>query len=311
MQPEIARPLRVVVVIPCLDEELTIGRVVTDFRNALPQADILVFDNASTDRTAEVARAAGARVIRSPRRGKGNVIRHMARVVDADLYLLVDGDDTYPASAAPELLRCLTDEGVDMVVATRLDEHTHGAFRVFHRLGNRLIARTISLLFGTHVSDVLSGYRVLSRDFVSIVEPRTTGFEIETELTLQALAKGFEIREVPVRYGARPAGSESKLDTWSDGWLIGRCILLLFKDYQPFFFFSSIALLLGLASLATGSAPIVDFVRTGFVLHVPRAILAAGLGVLSALSFGVGLILDTISKYHAETMALWKRRLRD
>lgn len=301
----------IAVVIPCLNEARTIAKVVRDFRATLPDADIVVFDNASTDRTAELAHEAGARVVSSPRRGKGNVIRHAVRVIEADLWILADGDDTYDASAAPALLRALRDGHADMVVATRLEQPAAGAFRLFHQLGNRWIASIISSLFRTRVTDVLSGYRVISRELMSVFEPRGGGFEVETELTLQALAKGFEIVETPVGYAARPPGSESKLDTWSDGLLILRCIFLLFKDYQPFLFFSVISALLVLASLASGSAPIADFVRTGYVLHVPRAVLAASLAVLAALSFAVGTILDTIARYHAENIALWRRRLRE
>jgi len=303
-------PYRVAVVIPCLDEERTIAKVVEDMKGALPGAEIWVFDNGSRDRTAEIARRSGARVVSSPVRGKGSVIRHAARVVDADAFVLVDGDDTYPASAAPELVRRFRESGADMLVATRLEEHHGGAFRLFHKVGNRLIAGTISLLFRTRLADVLSGYRVLSRDFVRLVHLRSRGFEIETEMTLQALAKNLAILEVPVAYGSRPEGSESKLDTWSDGLLILRCILLVFKDYKPFVFFGALAGLFALLSLVAGSAPIADFVREGYVYHVPRAILAAGLAVLSALSFGVGLMLDTVSKYHEETIELWRRSLR-
>jgi len=300
---------RVAVVIPCLDEESTIAKVVTDFRTALPDADVYVFDNGSQDHTARNAREAGALVVSSPRRGKGSVIRHVARTLDADALVLVDGDDTYPAEVAPELVQRFFESGCDMLVATRLDAHHTGAFRVFHKLGNRMMSRIISALFGTQVTDVLSGYRVLSRDLVRLARLRADGFEIETELTLQALAKGFSILEIAVPYGARPRGSESKLRTWSDGFLILRCIFLLFKDYKPFVFFTAAAALFALASLASGMAPILDFYRTGLVLHMPRAILAAGLGVLSVLSFGIGLILDTVSRYHDETIELWRRQM--
>ena len=301
---------RLAVVIPCLNEETTVAQVVTDFARELPDAQIYVFDNGSTDRTAEVARQAGATVVFSPRRGKGNVIRHMANAVNADVYMLVDGDSTYPAAAAGELLRQFHAHGVDMLVATRLESHDGEAFRLFHKLGNRLIARIISALFSTSVSDVLSGYRVLSADFVRVLHVRSEKFEIEAELTLQALAKGFTIREVPVAYGSRPAGSRSKLNTWSDGFLILKCIALLFKDYKPFVFFTWVAALLALASLASGSAPVIDFYRYGLVLHIPRAILAAGLGTLATICFGVGLLLDSIARYHLETVELLKRSLR-
>lgn len=300
---------RIAVVIPCFDEAPTIGKVVRDFARALPGATIYVFDNNSTDDTAEVARRAGAWVVPSPRQGKGNVVRHMSAVVDADVYVLVDGDDTYPADAAPELLERFWHEGVDMLVSTRLAHARDGAFRVFHRLGNRVVSRLISALFSAQVTDVLSGYRLLSRTLVRLVRLRATGFEVEAELTLQALAKGFAILEVPTDYGRRPEGSHSKLDTWSDGYLILKCVFLIFKDYKPLLFFSAIAGLLAVASLVAGSAPILDFLRTGLVLHIPRAILAAALGTLATLSLAVGLILDTISKYHAETIDLWRQEI--
>jgi glycosyltransferase involved in cell wall biosynthesis len=302
---------QVAVVIPCLDEERTIGKVIGDMKAALPGAEIFVFDNGSTDRTAEFARASGATVIPSPRRGKGNVIRHMANVIEADAYLLLDGDDTYPAAEAPQLLRRFLDDHVDMLVATRLDSHAVQAFRVFHKIGNRVIARIISLLFRAPVTDVLSGYRILSSRFVRVAHLRAEGFEVETEMTLQALAKGLSILEVPISYGNRPTGSHSKLDTVSDGLLIFKCIFLLFKDYKPFVFFTAVAALLATLSLIAGSAPVLDFYRYEFVYHVPRAILAAGLALLAAASFGVGLLLDTISRYHQETIEQWKRSMRE
>jgi glycosyltransferase involved in cell wall biosynthesis len=302
---------RVAVVIPCYDEAPTIQKVVHDFAKALPEAEVLVFDNNSRDGTGDIARRAGARVVPSPRQGKGNVVRHVAAVVDADVYVMVDGDDTYSAKAAPELLERLRRDDLDMLVATRLGDHESGAFRAFHRIGNRWISWLISRLFGTRLTDVLSGYRVMSREFLDIVQIRTGGFEIETELTLQALAKRMHIAETPVPYASRGEGSESKLSTWSDGFLIARCILMLFKDYKPLVFFTSVAALLALAALASGSAPVRDFVETGYVLHVPRAILGAALGILSVVAFTAGLILDTIAKNHAETIGLWKRHLRE
>jgi hypothetical protein len=232
-------------------------------------------------------------------------------VVQADAYLLLDGDDTYPAADAPQLLRRFLDDRADMLVATRLESHDALAFRVFHKLGNRVIAQIISLLFRARVTDVLSGYRILSRRFVRLAHLRAGGFEIETEMTLQALAKGLAIVEVPIVYGNRPAGSHSKLDTVSDGLLIFKSIFLLFKDYKPFVFFTAVAALLAILSLAAGSAPILDFYRYQFVYHVPRAILAAGLALLSAASFGVGLLLDTISRYHQESIEQWKRSMRE
>ena len=297
-------------VIPCLNEERTVARVIEDMKAALPGAEITVFDNGSSDRTAEIARASGATVIASPRRGKGNVIRHMANVIDADVYVLLDGDDTYPAAEAPRLVQRFLETGVDMLVATRLESHDAGAFRVFHELGNRLIARIIALLYRAPITDVLSGYRLLSNRFVRLVHLRSEGFEIETEMTLQALAKGLPILEVPIEYGRRPDGSHSKLDTVSDGLLIFKCIFLLFKDYKPFVFFTAVAAIFALFSVITGAAPVLDFYQHAYVYHVPRAILAAGLAILAAVSFGVGLLLDTISGYHQETIEQWKRSMR-
>lgn len=308
--PAFAEHPRVAVVIPCYDEATTIRKVVEDFRKALPEAEVVVFDNNSRDASAEIARAAGARVVASPLQGKGHVVRHMADAVDADVYLLVDGDDTYPADAAPEMLQRLSRDGLDMLVGARLAAYEPGAFRPFHRAGNRLISWLIRVLFRAQLGDVLSGYRALSRTCVDLVRVRRAGFEVETEMTLQALAKRLRVAEMPVRYARRPPGSESKLDTWSDGFLIARCILMLFKDYKPLVFFSALSVLLALAALAAGSAPVLDFVETGLVLHVPRAILAAALGTLSIIFLTAGLILDTIAKYHEETIDLWRRSLR-
>ena len=303
--------MRVAVVIPCYDEALSIERVVRDFAKALPEAEIYVFDNDSADGTSELARSAGAHVVASPRRGKGNVIQHMAAVVDADIVVLVDGDGTYPAEAAPALLERFRRDQLDMLVGTRLQEHEPGAFRTFHRVGNRMISWLITRLFRTRLTDVLSGYRVLSREFLSIVQVRTSGFEVETEMTLQALTKRLSIAEMPVAYRRRDEGSHSKLSTWSDGFLIARCILMLFKDYKPLLFFTSVSVVLALAALASGSAPVRDFMEMGLVLHVPRAILGAALGILSVVALTAGLILDTIAKLHDETIELWKRHLRE
>ncbi len=303
-EPEIA------VIIPCYNEATTVAKVVGDFARALPQAAIYVFDNNSTDDTAALAKRAGARVVPSPRQGKGNVIRHMSEVIEADIYVIADGDDTYPAEAAPGLIERFAQGSADMLVATRLADHDDRSFRTFHRLGNQLVSRLVSVLFSASVTDVLSGYRILSRDLVKLIRLRTPGFEVETEMTLQALTKRFAIEEVAVSYRSRPEGSVSKLNTWSDGYLIVKCIFLILKDYRPFVFFSAIAAALAVASIASGIGPVIEFYQTGLVLRIPRAILAVGFAVLAALSFLAGLILDTISKYHIETVELWKQQLR-
>jgi glycosyltransferase involved in cell wall biosynthesis len=302
---------RIAVVIPCLDEASTIAKVVRDFAGALPDARVLVFDNDSTDGSAELARQAGAEVILSPLRGKGNVLRHVWDVVDADVFFLVDGDDTYPASAAPALLERFERDRLDLLIAARLEGSTHDAFRTFHRLGNRMISKLTSVLFQTHLTDVLSGYRVLSRSLVDVVRLRTQAFEVETEMTLQALSKRFAVGEMPVDYAARPTGSFSKLSTWSDGFLILRSIFLLFRDYKPLVFFTGLSGVLAFASLVAGSAPVRDFVATGYVLHIPRAILAAGLGVLAVVCLTAGITLGTIARLHGETIELWKRHLAE
>jgi len=301
---------RVAVVIPCLDEAPTVERVVRDFADALPGAEIYVFDNASSDGTGDIARAAGARVVHSPRPGKGNVIRHMCRSVDADIYILVDGDGTYPASAAPALLERFRRDELDMLVASRLETHDESAFRAFHSVGNRFVSWLISRLFRTRLTDVLSGYRIISRPLIDLVHLRHGGFEVETELTLQALTKQMSIAETPASYGAREEGSVSKLNTWRDGFMIARCILMIFKDYKPLVFFTTLSALLALAALWSGSAPVRDFMETRYVLHVPRAILGASLGILSAVSLAAGLILDTIARMHSETVELWKQHFR-
>jgi glycosyltransferase involved in cell wall biosynthesis len=306
---EAAEP-RIAVVIPCFNEAPHVQTVVADFARELPRAQIYVFDNASSDGTAELARAAGAAVIHSPLRGKGNVIRHMANVVDADVFVLVDGDDTYSAAAAPRMIERLARDRLDMLVGARLEHYEEGSFRTFHRLGNRIISGLISALFRTRLTDVLSGYRILSRGFVNVLWLRGGGFEVETELTLQALHKRLPVGELPVEYGRR-VGSRSKLNTWTDGFLILRCIFLLFKDYKPLVFFAALAAALAVASLISGSAPVGDFLATGYVTHVPRAILAAGLGVLAAICLTAGLILDTIAKLHEETIEIWKRQFSD
>jgi hypothetical protein len=235
----------------------------------------------------------------------------MSRVVKADIYVLSDGDDTYPADAACEMIEKFRRENLDMLVGTRLNRFEQRSFRLFHQFGNRVISGLISILFGRKLTDVLSGYRILSRSFVRVVRLRTRGFEVETEMTLQALTKLLSVGEIPVDYGSRPDDNPSKLNTWGDGWLILKCITLLFKDYRPLVFFGAVSILLALAALVSGSAPIRDFIEHQYVLHVPRAILAAGLAVLSMISLTAGLILGTVVRLHEETVDFWKQQLED
>ncbi|MEW6057054.1 MAG: glycosyltransferase family 2 protein [Bdellovibrionota bacterium] len=299
---------RIAVLVPCYNEELTVGQVVQDFKRALPGATVYVFDNNSKDKTVSIAKQAGAMVVHSPRQGKGNVVRHMFSTVEADVYIMVDGDSTYPADAAPELVSVLVSSGVDMVVGTRIIEHDARSFRRFHKIGNILITGMISFLFRINVTDVLSGYRVFSRRMVKTVPLMAEGFEVETELTLQTATKGFSFKEVQINYGKRPEGSFSKLSTYADGLLILKAISVIFKDYKPLVFFGAVSIVFAVLSLIAGSFPILDYYEKKFVDHVPLAILAAALGILSMLALGIGLILDTAYKYHCETFELWRRR---
>lgn len=294
-------PPQVAVLLPCHNEELTISKVIADFRAALPDATIYVFDNCSTDATAQVAAAAGATVVESPRLGKGNVVQHMFRAVDADLYVMADGDDTYPAAAAPSLIRALEEANAAMVVGTRLQEHGAGAFRILHKLGNKVISSLISLLFATRITDALSGYRILRRDLVRRMHLKSTGFEIETEMTLQAALRNARILEIPVPYASRPPGSVSKLNTFTDGSHILKLILLIFKDYKPIVFFSILASICFLLGLVAGWYPVSDYIETRYVSHVPLALLAAALELLAALFWGIGLVLGAITRFHFES----------
>ena len=295
---------KIAVLLPCYNEEVTIGKVVTDFRTALPSAEVYVFDNNSTDNTAAAAAEAGAVVCRSSKQGKGNVVQHMFRTVEADIYVLADGDDTYPAGMAGELIHTLEESDADMVVGTRLQQHERGAFRILHEFGNKLISKLISTLFRSKVTDVLSGYRVFREHLVRTLYLKSGGFEIETEITLQAIVKDYVIKEVPIRYANRPPGSISKLNTLTDGLHVMKCLFLIFKDYRPLLFFSWVSFLCFILGLAAGWYPIADYLKTRYVSHVPLALLAAALEILAVLFLGIGLILNAITRYHLENHEL-------
>lgn len=295
---------RIAVLIPCYNEAMTVAKVIADFRQSLPAADIYVFDNASSDDTAARALDAGARVIAVPAKGKGNVVRSMFRDVDADVYLMVDGDDTYPASHALRVLADVLAGDADMVVGTRLDDHGDKAFRRFHGVGNRLVRGVISRLFQTPIADVLSGYRAFSRRFVRSMPVLSQGFEIETEMTVFALAQGMVLREVPVPYGSRPEGSHSKLNTYRDGFRVLRTILFLYKDYRPLVFFGLVAVGSLLAGLGFGALVVSEFALTGRVTHPSTAVLSVALVLIAMLSLATGLILDTVNRRAQELMRL-------
>jgi glycosyltransferase involved in cell wall biosynthesis len=295
---------RIAVVVPCYNEALTVAKVVRDFRSQLPEAEIFVFDNASTDETARIALDAGARVVAVPARGKGQVVRSMFRLIDADVYLMVDGDDTYPADRARELLAPVLAGDADMVVGTRLETHTDSAFRPLHDFGNRLVCTVISQLFGTRIDDALSGYRAFSRRFVKTMPVLSQGFEIETEITVFALSQAFAVVEVPVPYGSRPAGSHSKLHTFHDGFRVLKTILFLYKDFRPLLFFGLIALFCVLCGLGFGSLVIAEFAATSKVTHPSTAVLSAAFTLLGMLSLSTGLVLDTVNRRAQELQRL-------
>jgi hypothetical protein len=288
-------PGSVVVLIPCYNEEQTIGKVVDDFRRVLPGADVWVYDNNSTDLTPEVARRHGARVRREPRQGKGNVVRQMLRDIDADCYLLVDGDDTYPAESAIDLVRPILLGRADHVVGDRISNGTYGAEnkRQFHGFGNELVRWLIKVLYGHEYRDVMSGYRAMSRPFARTFPVLSQGFELETELSIHAADKNWRIEQVPIEYRDRPAGSVSKLNTLTDGAKVLHMIASLFKEYRPLPFFSILALVCLALCLLLGLPVVAEFQQTGLVDRFPTAVLAMGLGILSVLFMAVGLILNT------------------
>lgn len=294
---------RIAVVIPCYNEAVAIGRVVADFRDALPAARILVFDNNSHDSTAAVARAAGAELRSETRQGKGHVIRRAFADVDADIYVLVDGDDTYDARAAPEMVATLLQQRLDMVTGVRIDAAA-AAYRRGHRFGNWALTGAVRAIFGAGVSDMLSGYRVFSRRFVKSFPGTASGFETETEFTVHALQLRLPVGEVAAPYKERPQGSASKLRTYSDGLRIARTIMLLIKEERPLQFFSIAGAMLLLLGLALGIPVVTEFLHTGRVPRLPTAVAATGLVLLSFLSLSSGLVLDSVARGRREMKRL-------
>ena len=296
---EAARRLRgVAVIIPCYNEAVTIGKVVDDFRRVLPEAAVYVYDNNSSDGTGDIARAHGAIVKVERRQGKGNVVRQMMRDIDAEAYLMVDGDDTYPAEAAPALLAPLFADEADMVVGDRLSNGTYGEEndRAFHGFGNDLVRFLIKVIYGFEFSDVMTGYRAYNKVFAKTMPVLSPGFEIETELSIHAVDKRWRIAEVPIDYRDRPEGSESKLSTFSDGMKVILTILSLFKDYRPLALFGWVALLFCILGLIVGVPVIWEFAQTGLVPRLPSALLAVALVGCGIVSLVCGLILDTVVK---------------
>jgi glycosyltransferase involved in cell wall biosynthesis len=294
---------KIAVIIPCFNEANSIAEVVRGFKSVLPSANIYVFDNNSTDETVAVAGAAGALIRREMLQGKGNVVRRMFADVDADAYVMADGDSTYDPNYAADMVSRLFKEHLDMVVGTRVASHV-AAYRPGHRFGNRMLTFAVANLFGKRFSDMLSGYRVFSRRFVKSFPAMSSGFEIETELTIHALELHLPVAEVATPYRIRVTGSTSKLRTYVDGLKILRLIVFLYKNERPFQFFSAIAGVFIAVALALGIPLVVTFIKTGLVLRQPTAILATGLVLLSALSFVSGLILDTVTRGRREMRRL-------
>jgi glycosyltransferase involved in cell wall biosynthesis len=295
--------LRVAVLVPCFNEEASIAKVVADFRAALPGAAIYVYDNNSSDRTAEMARAAGARVRRETHQGKGNVVRRMFSDVEADLYVLVDGDATYDAASATTMITRLLEDRLDMVVAARVRDDPD-AYRRGHQLGNRLFTGFVDWLFHATLTDVLSGYRVFSRRFVKSFPALSRGFEIETELTVHALQLELAVAEIPTPYYARPQGSVSKLSTWRDGLRLAATIFKLFRSERPLPFFSVIGIALAAVSIGLAIPILITYLEQGNVPRFPTAILSTGLMLLAFLSIASGLILDTVTRGRREMKLL-------
>jgi glycosyltransferase involved in cell wall biosynthesis len=291
---------RIAVLIPCYNEELTIASVVQEFQARLPEADIYVFDNNSTDRTVEKAKQAGAIVYSELRQGKGFVVQAMFRKVDADIYIMIDGDGTYPVEAVDRLIEPVLRGEADMVVGTRLSEASSSQFRLLNRLGNLFYRKLLNSMFGVKLTDLLSGYRVFNRSIVRSLPLFGGGFETEAEMTIKAVERGFTIVEAPVNLGVRPAGSYSKIRIAQDGLLILGTILKLFRDYKPLTFFGSLGLILVLLGLIPGAIVIREYLETGLVPRLPSAVLSVGLELAGALTGFVGLILHTIARRFQE-----------
>jgi glycosyltransferase involved in cell wall biosynthesis len=298
-RPDLAAGQRIAVLVPCFNEETAIAKVVADFRAALPEATIYVYDNNSTDRTVEVARGAGAVVGREAHQGKGHVVRRMFADVEADVWVLVDGDATYDAASVRGLIAKLLDERLDMVVAARVNRE-EGAYRAGHRFGNQLFSTAVGWVFNATFSDILSGYRVFSRRFVKSFPVLSRGFEIETELTVHALELELPTAEIPTPYYARPAGSVSKLSTWRDGLRILWTIINLYRSERPLLFFAGLGSACALISIVLAIPIFATFLKQGVVPRLPTAVLSTGLMLLAFLFAVAGLILDTVTRGRRE-----------
>ncbi|MEO5562806.1 MAG: glycosyltransferase family 2 protein [Chitinophagaceae bacterium] len=295
--------MKIAVLIPCYNEALTIEKVVKDFSHQLPDASIYVYDNNSTDNTYEIAKAMNVTVVKEPRQGKGNVVRSMLKDIDADIYILVDGDNTYPAENVHAMMKPVLEKDADIVIGDRLSNGSYLSEnkRAFHNFGNSLVKRLINRLFKSDLKDIMSGYRVLNRYFAKTFPILSKGFEIETEMSIYSLHNSYKLIEIPIDYRDRPDGSVSKLNTYKDGFKVIKIIFWLFKDFKPLIFFSYASLFLVLLGVAIGIPVILEFLRTGYIERIPSAILSAALEIIAMLLFACGLILDTTVK-HQKTL---------
>lgn len=296
--------LSIAVLLPCYNEEVTIGKVVRDFKAALPDATVYVYDNNSTDRTAEIAAAEGAIVRREPRQGKGNVIRAMFEDIDADVYVMADGDDTYPADAAPAMVSKVLD-GYDMVIGDRLSStYFQENKRPFHNFGNRLVRGSINGLFNAHVTDIMTGYRAFNFTFVKTYPVLSRGFEVETEMTIHSLNNNLRLYEMPIQYRDRPEGSVSKLDTVGDGIRVMSTIFRMIREYKPLPFFGGLGLIIGIVGIVLCGTITFEFAKTGVVTHFPTLIGAVMLVIAGLLLIIAGIILDVMAKNDRKTFVL-------
>ena len=306
---ETGKEVKIAVLIPCYNEENTISKVISDFKQQLPNARIVVFDNNSSDRTGQIALEQGAILIPEPRQGKGFVVETMFNSVESDIYVMVDGDDTYPAQAVHQLIQPILNQQADMVVGSRLTDYTDASFRNLHVFGNKLVCFCVNKIMGSSLKDIMSGYRAFNRQIINIIPVVSSGFEIETELTIQTLYYQRKITEVEIPYRHRPQGSESKLHTFKDGFKILWKLFSLFRSLRPLAFFGSIGLFFLLAGLIVGILPIRDYLvnPNHYVEHVPSAILAASLILLSWLFIFLGLLLHTINQRFRELHSVLTR----
>ena len=305
--------MKIAVLIPCYNEELTIGKVVDDFKRELPEADIYVYDNNSKDKTGEIAKEHGAIVVKEIRQGKGNVVRSMFRDIEADIYVMIDGDDTYPAEAARMLIQPIIDNEADMVIGDRLSNGTYEKEnkRAFHNLGNNLVKGLIGMIFKNEIKDIMTGYRVFNRFFVKTMPVISDGFQIETEISIHALDKKFRLKEIPIVYRDRPEGSESKLSTFRDGFRVLKTLASLFKDYKPMMFFGICSILSLILGLITGIPVIYEFIITGYIRKLPSAVLSVGFILICIISLASGLILDTIATTNKKDYELYLNKYKE